>query len=135
VHCTLCKVVAKLCGDIETGKDLPDVIRWVRFSEASWTKDNKGFLYARFPAPSGNETIVSLRDQKIYYHLLGDSIEKDRLIYERPDVPDLSFESEVSKDGRFLNFGIWVESPEGRKENSPGPNAFGPGKTSPRESP
>jgi prolyl oligopeptidase len=88
--------------DIETGKDLPDVIRWVKFSEASWTKDSKGFFYARFPAPSGNETIATLRDQKIYYHLLGDSIEKDRLIYERPDAPDLSFQSEVSKDGRFL---------------------------------
>ncbi|HYY26976.1 MAG TPA: hypothetical protein VE860_03480, partial [Chthoniobacterales bacterium] len=88
--------------DIETGKDLPDVIRWVKFSESSWTKDSKGFFYARFPAPSGNETIATLRNQKIYYHHLGDLIENDRIIYERPDAPDLSFESEVSKDGRYL---------------------------------
>ena len=33
--------------DIETGKDLEDTIKWVKFSSASWTKDNKGFFYSR----------------------------------------------------------------------------------------
>src|SRR5579872_7291581 len=31
--------------DTTTGKDLPDEIKWVKFSEASWTKDGKGFFY------------------------------------------------------------------------------------------
>ena len=29
-------------------------------------------------------------------------MEKDRLIYERPDDPDLAFAGEVSHDGRYL---------------------------------
>ncbi len=37
--------------EIATGKDLPDVVRWFRFSGISWTKDGKGFFYARFPEP------------------------------------------------------------------------------------
>lgn len=31
--------------DTETGKDLDDIIEKVKFSSASWTKDNKGFFY------------------------------------------------------------------------------------------
>jgi prolyl oligopeptidase len=31
--------------DIDTDQDLPDVIKWVKFSEPSWTKDSKGFFY------------------------------------------------------------------------------------------
>src|SRR5262249_41093734 len=37
--------------DIATSKDLPDSVQWVKFSEPSWTKDSKGFFYARFPEP------------------------------------------------------------------------------------
>jgi prolyl oligopeptidase len=90
--------------DIAADKDLPDVIKWVKFSEPSWTKDSKGFFYSRFPEPnsSGNQTFAKLADQKLYYHLLGDPVEKDRLIYERVDDPDLAFAGEVSHDGRFL---------------------------------
>jgi prolyl oligopeptidase len=90
--------------DIEANKDLPDVVKWVKFSGPSWTKDSKGFFYAKFPEPSssGNQTFAKLANQKLYYHLLGDPIEKDRLIYERTDDPDLAFDSEVSHDGRYL---------------------------------
>jgi prolyl oligopeptidase len=90
--------------DIESNKDLPDVVKWVKFSGPSWTKDSKGFFYAKFPEPSssGNQTFAKLANQKLYYHLLGDPVEKDRLIYERTDDPDLAFDSEVSHDGRYL---------------------------------
>ena len=57
--------------DIETGKDLSDDLKWVKFSEASWTKDNKGFFYSRYDEPTG----AAMRDtnyfQKLYYHALG----------------------------------------------------------------
>jgi len=34
-----------LIRDAETGKDLNEVLEKVKFSEISWTKDNKGFFY------------------------------------------------------------------------------------------
>jgi len=34
--------------DVRTAKDLPDEIKWVKFSGPSWTKDGKGFFYSRF---------------------------------------------------------------------------------------
>ena len=34
--------------DIETGKDLDDHLKWIKFSGASWTKDGKGFFYSRY---------------------------------------------------------------------------------------
>ena len=35
--------------DVATGRDLPDVVRWVKFSAIAWTKDNAGFFYSHFP--------------------------------------------------------------------------------------
>ena len=37
--------------DVTTGQDLPDVLKWSKFSGAEWTKDNKGFFYSRYDAP------------------------------------------------------------------------------------
>lgn len=89
---------------IDTEQDLPDVIKWVKFSEPSWTKDSKGFFYAKFPEPkaSENQTFAKLANQKMYYHRLGDPTDKDQLVYERPDDPDLSSSGAVSHDGRYL---------------------------------
>jgi prolyl oligopeptidase len=37
---------------VATGKQLPDEINWCKFSNVAWTKDGKGFFYARYQAPS-----------------------------------------------------------------------------------
>ena len=39
--------------DVETGKDLADHLKWVKFSGASWTRDSKGFFYSRYDEPKG----------------------------------------------------------------------------------
>lgn len=31
--------------NVETGKDYPDVLSHLKFSDISWTNDNKGFFY------------------------------------------------------------------------------------------
>jgi prolyl oligopeptidase len=90
--------------DLQTDQDMPDLVRWVKFSGISWTKDNRGFFYTRFPAPSGaaGKKLDSLRDPKIYYHRLGDSQDKDQLIYDRPDHPEWPLRASTSKNGRYL---------------------------------
>ena len=58
--------------DIATGKDLPDEVRWMRFSDISWTKDAKGFFYSRYPEPPKNKVLeAALSGQALYYHRVG----------------------------------------------------------------
>jgi prolyl oligopeptidase len=90
--------------DVDSGKDLPDLIKWVKFSGASWTKDGKGFFYSRYDEPKQGSS--QLRDanyfQKLYYHRLGTSQAEDKLIYERPDNKELGFGGAVTDDGHYL---------------------------------
>lgn len=37
--------------DIESGKNLDDELMWIKFSGASWSKDNKGFFYSKYEIP------------------------------------------------------------------------------------
>lgn len=93
--------------DVETGKDLSDQIKWVKFSGASWTHDGQGFFYSRYDEP--NEA-TKLEDanyyQKLYYHKLGTAQAEDRLIYERPDQKEWMFGAGVTEDGRYLIISI-----------------------------
>lgn len=89
--------------DIETGRDLSDRIQWVKFSGATWTKDGKGFFYARYDEPvEGDALLVANRNQKLYYHVVGTPQSEDRLVYERPDQPEWGFSTSLSDDGRYL---------------------------------
>jgi prolyl oligopeptidase len=36
---------------VESRKELGDELRWIKFSGISWTNDDKGFFYSRFPEP------------------------------------------------------------------------------------
>ncbi len=101
--------------DVDSGKDLPDLIKWVKFSSASWTKDGKGFYYSRYDEPKG----TALRDtnyfQKLYYHTLGTPQSEDKLIYERPDNKELGFGGGVTNDGHYLVIFVWQgTSPKNR---------------------
>jgi prolyl oligopeptidase len=93
--------------DVRTGRDLPDTLRWIKFSGIAWTKDNRGFFYSRFDAPSASERqpgappAAANRGHKVYYHRLGDPQSEDRLILERPANPDWLFRTEVSDDGQY----------------------------------
>jgi prolyl oligopeptidase len=90
--------------DIAANEDIPDLVQWVKFSEPSWTKDSKGFFYARFPEPqkSKDQTFEKLSNQKLYYHRVGDPQANDAVVYERSGDPDLIFDGSVSHDGRYL---------------------------------
>ncbi|MBV9999522.1 MAG: S9 family peptidase [Verrucomicrobia bacterium] len=88
--------------EVETGRDRPDALHGLKFTEASWTNDHRGFFYARFPAPEPGKGEMPVRNQKFYYHRLGDPQEKDRLILDAPEHPDWLFEASTTEDGRYL---------------------------------
>ncbi len=89
--------------EIATGKDLPDLIRWSKFSGASFSKDSKGFFYSRYDEPKEQSM---LRDanyyQKLYYHKLGTPQSQDALIYKRDDQKEWGFGGSVTDDGHYL---------------------------------
>jgi len=89
--------------DVATSKDLPDVLKWIKFSSASWTKDGKGFYYGRFPEPKPGDDLKGANyHQKLYYHALGTPQSDDTLIYERPDQKEWQFSGTVTDDGKYL---------------------------------
>jgi prolyl oligopeptidase len=94
--------------DVATGKETGDLVKWVKFSGAAWTKDATGFYYARYDAPRpGTELEAVVKNQKVYFHRLGTPQSEDLLVYERPDDPELGFAPEVTDDGRYLVLSIW----------------------------
>jgi prolyl oligopeptidase len=93
---------------IESREVLPDEIKWVKFSNTSWTKDGKGFFYSRYDEPPAGEKLQSLNhNQKVFYHRVGTPQADDVLAYARPDHPDWGFLSEVTEDGRYLVITVW----------------------------
>ena len=93
--------------DVSTGEELPDELKWARFSDISWKKDGSGFFYTRYPEPKEGEKFqAAAKDQMIYFHTLGDDQSKDRLVYARPDEPDWSFGVEPTDDGQYLVLSI-----------------------------
>ena len=94
--------------DVETGKDLPDVIKWVKFSGASFTLDGKGFYYSRYDEPTEETKMVGANYfQKLYYHKIGTPQSQDVLVYERKDHKDWGFGGNVTEDGRYLVISVW----------------------------
>jgi prolyl oligopeptidase len=89
--------------DVNTGRDLPDSVKWVKFSNIAWTHDNRGFFYSRYDEPtSGNKMTNANKNHKLYYHRVGQPQSRDELVYDRPDEPDWLFDGRVSDDGQFL---------------------------------
>jgi len=89
--------------EVETGKDLPDELKWVKFSGASWTKDGKGFFYSRYDEPKAGEELKGLNYwHKLYYHRLGTPQAQDDLVYHRQDEKEWGFYGHVTEDGRYL---------------------------------
>jgi len=96
--------------DIATRQDRSDHLKWIKFSSAAWTHDGAGFFYSRYPEPAaGADPLLQVNhNQKVYYHRLGTEQAADRMIYERPDHPDWGFSVEVSADGRYAVYSVWL---------------------------
>src|SRR5438105_12665538 len=89
--------------DVETSKDRPDLLDWIKFSNTSWKKDGSGFFYSRYDKPDEKNRLRSqVYNHKLFFHQLGTPQSQDKLIYERLDQKEWLFEAEVTDDGRYL---------------------------------
>jgi prolyl oligopeptidase len=74
--------------DMRTGQDLADEINWTKWGGVSWTHDNKGFFYSRFPEPApGQKFQATNLNSAIYYHRLGTPQSDDTLVWNNPAEP------------------------------------------------
>ncbi len=89
--------------DVATGKDLPDHLKWLKFSEAKWTPDGQGFYYGRFPEPKPGQDLKGANyDQKVYHHRLGTAQAEDQLVWDDPEHREWRAIPEVTDDGKYL---------------------------------
>jgi prolyl oligopeptidase len=87
--------------DIATKTELPDRVRWVKFSGAAWC--GGGFYYGGYDPPApGQELKGKNEHQKIRFHRLGDPQERDLLVYEDQAHPLRMFGAEVTEDEKTL---------------------------------
>ena len=97
--------------DVATGKDLDDVVQWVKFSGIAWKPDGSGFFYSRYAAPvEGEELLATNENQKMYFHAIGTAQSADTLILEKPNHPKWGFGPAVTDDGRYLVIQNWKGS-------------------------
>jgi prolyl oligopeptidase len=102
--------------DVAAGKDLPDVLKWSKFSGCSWAPDGSGFWYDRYDPPKeGKEYEDVLENQKLCFHRIGAPQSEDPVVYARPDHPKWGFGAVISEDGKRLVIHVWEGSqPENR---------------------
>jgi prolyl oligopeptidase len=96
--------------DTDSGEDLPERLRWCKFSQPVWLRDGSGFYYARYPAPAEMPAAAPSTHQRVYFHQLGTDQTADLLIYARPDIPELGFDMALSGDGRYLILTGWEDT-------------------------
>jgi prolyl oligopeptidase len=89
--------------DVATGADLPDVVKWVKNSGATWAPDGSGFYYGRFDPPQpGAEFTQANEYQKLCFHALGTDSAADPVVYENRERPKWRFGAVPTEDGRRL---------------------------------
>ena len=85
--------------DIATGVDLPDEVRWSKFSTAAWLHDGSGFFYSGYDAPTEGNLFTVNKRHKVYFHAIG---AREHAVFSTPSEPDWLFSTDVTDDGRWL---------------------------------
>ncbi|NLJ80771.1 MAG: S9 family peptidase [Firmicutes bacterium] len=92
--------------DLESKKDLEEILKWCRFTNLAWL-GKAGFYYSRYPRPGS----VAPEDEnnfcRVYWHKIGTPQEEDTLIFSCPEQKELSFSPSVSADERYLTLHVF----------------------------
>ena len=87
--------------EVATGEDLSDHLTYTKFSGVSWTPDESGFYYSRYPVDeqgSGDDK----KAVSVYFHELGTDQADDRLVLEMPPDEGRNAYAFVTEDGAYL---------------------------------
>ncbi len=94
--------------DLDIFHDRTDIVKWVKFSGASWSPDDRGFYYSRYDKPNEATKFEDVNyHQKLYYHRVGQKQKHDKLIYQRADEKEWGFGGSVTDDGKLLIISVW----------------------------
>ncbi len=94
--------------EVESRKDLDDVIRWVKFPRICWV--DGGFYYNGYDEPdTATQYSGKTLGQKVFYHKLGTPQSQDMIVYEDPAHPQRYNYPWMGGDKRYL----FVEVSEG----------------------
>ena len=86
--------------DLKTRRPL-EVLHWNKYSDGVGFVGD-GFFYTRLPVPApGTELTAPSINVKVYFHHIGESEDKDQLIYQIPDHPTFSPSISTTEDERF----------------------------------
>ncbi|MGH8250269.1 MAG: prolyl oligopeptidase family serine peptidase [Steroidobacteraceae bacterium] len=92
--------------EVESGRDLPDLIGDTKFTGVSWLPDASAFYYSRYPK-GANGKADDQQQVSVYRHRLGTEQSADEMVYAVPENPRHNPYATVSEDGRWLVFGIF----------------------------
>ncbi len=95
--------------DTETKTFLADKLFNMKHSGAAWYKN--GYYYSKYDAEEDNQK--QDKNQRIFYHKLGDNTENDLMVFEEPEFPLRYNHASVSDDERYL----FIYSSEGTSGN------------------
>ena len=88
--------------DVQTGRDLTDVIDRTRACSVAWLPDNSGFYYTRNPAPGTVPAGEQPYHRAVHLHRLGQAADADPKVFgagrDHRDWPSVA----LSPNGRFL---------------------------------
>src|SRR6478752_5001946 len=88
--------------EVESGRDLPDELRWTKWIDPTWLPDGSGFFYWRYPEPAGSEFTAAMGAGELMLHLLGAPPAADSVVWSRPQEHEWMADPWVAADGRWL---------------------------------
>lgn len=91
--------------EVASGRDLPDVLRFIKFADVAWTADSRTVYYARYPLRADGSGDDS-KQREVYWHKLGAAQDADERVFKVVDHPTRNPYAQVSDDGRYLI--IWM---------------------------
>jgi len=79
---------------------LPDHIKWAKFTNIAWYKD--GFFYSGYEIKDSSKALTAKNEyHKVYYHKLGTTQQKDKLIYENNEYPLRNYTIQTDRNEKY----------------------------------